>query len=156
MLELFDDLEMILASSKDFLLGNWLEAAKAMAEIDNLKEIKFYEYNARNQITLWGPNGEIRDYANKQWSGVIVDYFKPRWKIFLDALDDTLSKKIKFNVTEINEKIFREVEEPFTKSNKIYSNQPKGDSIEIAMEMISKWYKPNQMKIRGLRISSRV
>lgn len=156
MLELFDDLERILASSKDFLLGKWLQAAKAMAEIDNPKEIKFYEYNARNQITLWGPNGEIRDYANKQWSGVIVDYFKPRWKIFLDALDDTLSRKIKFNVTEINEKIFREVEEPFTKSNKIYSNEPKGDSIEIAMEMISKWYKPNQMKIRGLRISSRV
>lgn len=31
--------------------------------------MKLYEYNARNQITLWGPNGEIIDYANKQWSG---------------------------------------------------------------------------------------
>lgn len=28
-----------------------------------------YEYNARNQITLWGPDGQIKDYANKQWAG---------------------------------------------------------------------------------------
>lgn len=27
---------------------------------------------ARNQITLWGPNGEIKDYANKQWAGKTI------------------------------------------------------------------------------------
>lgn len=26
-------------------------------------------YNALNQITLWGPSGEISDYAAKQWAG---------------------------------------------------------------------------------------
>jgi hypothetical protein len=31
-----------------------------------------YEYNARNQITLWGPLGEIVDYANKQWAGALT------------------------------------------------------------------------------------
>lgn len=34
-----------------------------------LQDEQLFEYNARNQITLWGPNGEIVDYANKQWSG---------------------------------------------------------------------------------------
>ncbi|XP_015185471.1 PREDICTED: alpha-N-acetylglucosaminidase [Polistes dominula] len=152
----FNDLEMILASSKDFLLGNWLKAAKSMADNNDLNEMKLYEYNARNQITLWGPNGEIRDYANKQWSGVIVDYFQPRWKIFLDALQDTISKNIKYNITEINERIFREVEEPFTRSNKIYSTEPKGDPIEIAMNILSNWYSPVLMNILRLRTSSRV
>jgi hypothetical protein len=33
------------------------------------QEKQLYEYNARNQITLWGPHGEIVDYANKQWAG---------------------------------------------------------------------------------------
>lgn len=33
------------------------------------QEKQLYEYNARNQITLWGPRGEIVDYANKQWAG---------------------------------------------------------------------------------------
>lgn len=31
-----------------------------------------YEYNARNQITLWGPYGEIMNYAIKQWSGNLL------------------------------------------------------------------------------------
>ena len=30
------------------------------------------------QITLWGPNGEILDYAAKQWSGLFVAYYTPR------------------------------------------------------------------------------
>ena len=34
-----------------------------------------YEYNARNQITLWGPNGEIDDYAAKNWAGLIGEDF---------------------------------------------------------------------------------
>lgn len=36
------------------------------------QEKKLYEYNARNQITLWGPRGEIVDYANKQWAGMFM------------------------------------------------------------------------------------
>lgn len=39
---------------------------------NSLQEDKLYEYNARNQITLWGPKGEITDYANKQWAGDII------------------------------------------------------------------------------------
>lgn len=66
-LEIFTDLEWILASNKAFLLGPWLESAKAAASSD--EEKKQFEYNARNQITLWGPKGQIMDYANKQWSG---------------------------------------------------------------------------------------
>ena len=38
-------------------------------ELFCFQDEKLFEYNARNQITLWGPNGEIKDYANKQWSG---------------------------------------------------------------------------------------
>lgn len=147
MLDLFDDLETTLASSKDFLLGNWLEAAKAIAE-GNQEESSSYEFNARNQITLWGPNGEIRDYANKQWSGVVADYFKPRWSIFLRALEDSLVNKKTLNVTEINERIFVEVEKPFSYSRKVYPTEPTGDSIDIAMSMIAKWYQPGMTTAR--------
>lgn len=128
LLELFDDLELILASGKNFLLGTWLENAKSLATNDAEKQ--FYEYNARNQITLWGPRGEIRDYANKQWSGVMVDYFKNRWIIFLDALESSLITGTKLNKTEINEKIFEKVEKPFTFSRKLYPVQAKGIQLQ--------------------------
>jgi len=106
------------------LLGTWLAQAKDMA-VDE-EERRSYEYNARNQITLWGPNGEIRDYANKQWSGVMADYFKPRWEVFLKALEKSLVQRTKLNITEINNKIFHEVERPFTFSTKLYPIEPQG------------------------------
>ncbi|XP_076164710.1 N-acetyl-alpha-glucosaminidase isoform X2 [Ptiloglossa arizonensis] len=144
-MELFDDLESILASGKAFLLGSWLEGAKNLATND--AEKRLYEYNARNQITLWGPRGEIRDYASKQWSGVVVDYFKPRWAIFLDALESFLTRGTRVNVTKIYERIFEEVEKPFTFSQKLYTTEPKGDCVDTAMRILSKWYKPQGIPI---------
>jgi alpha-N-acetylglucosaminidase len=41
-------------------------------------------------LTLWGPNGEILDYASKQWSGMVADYYYPRWKLFFDTLEACL------------------------------------------------------------------
>lgn len=123
-MELFDDLESILASGSNFLLGTWLAQAKNAA-VDKT-ESHLYEYNARNQITLWGPNGEIRDYANKQWSGVVADYFKPRWALFLQALEKALIQKVRFNVTEIDRKMFLQVERPFTFSRTLYPVEAKG------------------------------
>nr|XP_033332783.1 alpha-N-acetylglucosaminidase [Megalopta genalis] len=137
LLEVFDHLEDVLASSEDFLLGTWLRDAKSHAD-DGLEEM-LYEYDARNQITLWGPRGEIRDYANKQWAGVVADYFKPRWAIFLESLDDVLAKGERLNITKINERIFREVEKPFTFSRKIYPTVPRGDAVETATRISSRW-----------------
>ena len=57
LLDLLGDLDMVLGSDDHFLLGTWLESAKALATND--AERKLYEYNARNQITLWGPDGNV-------------------------------------------------------------------------------------------------
>ncbi|EFN75548.1 Alpha-N-acetylglucosaminidase [Harpegnathos saltator] len=147
LLDLFDDIEAILASGSNFLLGTWLAQAKDMA-VDE-KERQSYEYNARNQITLWGPNGEIRDYANKQWSGVVADYFKPRWAFFLKALEKSLVERTRLNMTEINDRMFLEVEQAFTFSTKLYPVGTKGDTLDIAVKIISKWLaKDNHSRTR--------
>ena len=66
-IDLLEDLEKILRTNKNFLLGPWLESSKSLST--NEEDKKNYEFNARNQITLWGPEGEILDYAGKQWLG---------------------------------------------------------------------------------------
>jgi hypothetical protein len=33
------------------------------------------------QITLWGPDGNILDYASKQWAGLVGDYYASRWQV---------------------------------------------------------------------------
>ena len=58
--------------------------------------LHFYNRQKKFQLTLWGPNGEILDYASKHWSGLVSDYYYPRWKLFFDTLitclDDGKSK----------------------------------------------------------------
>ena len=45
------------------------------------QDAALYEFNARNQLTLWGPDGQIMDYAGKQWAGLVADYYIPRWQV---------------------------------------------------------------------------
>lgn len=87
-----------------------------------------YEWNARNQITLWGPRGEIRDYAAKQWAGVVTDYFKPRWELFIREMQTSLNEKRPFNKKAFELAVFATVEEPFTFSTKFYTDQPIGNT----------------------------
>jgi hypothetical protein len=47
-LELLDDLELILKSSEHFMLGPWLESAKALGTTEEEKAL--LEYNARIQV----------------------------------------------------------------------------------------------------------
>ncbi len=70
------DLDSLLSTRSEFLLGNWLEQSKLQAT--NESERKLYEWNARNLITLWGPrNSPLHDYAQKQWAGLMKDFIIP-------------------------------------------------------------------------------
>lgn len=134
---LLNDLERILRTNNKFLLGNWLESAKNLATNDH--EMKMYEFNARNQITIWGPTGQVYDYAMKQWAGMISDYCLPRWKFFFDKLRIAFEVDQPFNETECQKNIFKNIEEPFVNDNKLYAVEGYGDTIAIAREIYEKW-----------------
>jgi alpha-N-acetylglucosaminidase len=124
-IELLIDLDAILGTHDAFLLGNFLEKAKILAN-GNKDEEKQFEFNARNQITLWGPSGQIVDYATKQWNGIARDYYLPRWKLFFDQLKTSLNKNLPFNQTKFQQDVLQQVEIPFNLDQKIYSTEPKG------------------------------
>jgi alpha-N-acetylglucosaminidase len=89
----------VLYTDTRFMLGPWLVAARARAGDD--AEATSFEEQFRNQLTLWGPNGEILDYARKQWAGIIEPYYKQRWLLFEShVLSAVMSGGIeKFNQT---------------------------------------------------------
>uniref|UniRef100_A0A182PUK9 Alpha-N-acetylglucosaminidase n=1 Tax=Anopheles epiroticus TaxID=199890 RepID=A0A182PUK9_9DIPT len=136
---LLSDLDQLLGTNEHFLLGPWLESAKALTST-TLERHK-YEYNARIQITLWGPQGQIVDYANKQWAGMVRDFFLPRWRVFLGELDQALASNGTINDAKIREKIFRTVELPFVSERKQYATQPTGDTIRTARTLYDRWVK---------------
>lgn len=132
------DLDRILTTHKNFLLGNWLESAKALATTQLEKQN--YEYNARIQITIWGPDGQIVDYATKQWAGMVKDYCLPRWQLFLDELANSIrGKNAEFDNEACQRLIFRKIEEPFGISRKLYTTSPIGNTMSIAKEIYYKY-----------------
>jgi alpha-N-acetylglucosaminidase len=67
-------MEMVLASDRRFLLGNWVSDALQFAQTE--EEIHFYNFNAKLQVSIWGTNYTLGlfDYASKFWSGMIQKY----------------------------------------------------------------------------------
>ena len=136
LLNMFDDLDKILQTNQKFLLGCWLNSAKAMGTTP--EEVKLYEYNARIQITLWGPTGEFDDYANKMWSGLVNDYYKPRWELFIEELVDAIRQGKRLDNNAFAKRLL-ERETAWTQGRKKYPCRPVGDSVEVAMFLHRKY-----------------
>lgn len=128
-LDLLTDLDSLLGTHNDFLLGKFLEGAKALASND--VERKQFEFNARNQITLWGPSGQIVDYATKQWNGIVKDYYRPRWALFFEQLRFSFETNSSFNQSKFQNDVLMQVELPFNADNKVYPVQPQGELFAI-------------------------
>ena len=97
-LELILDLDRLLATNKDFMLGRWTQLARGIAdEVPGTTEADrdWLELdNARTLITTWGPRessdyGGLRDYSYREWAGMMKDYYYPRWKAFFADMQGT-------------------------------------------------------------------
>ncbi|KAF4517969.1 hypothetical protein B566_EDAN005336 [Ephemera danica] len=137
MLRLLTDLDILLSSSPDFLLGSWTKSARSWGTTK--QESELYEWNARNQISLWGPRGEILDYANKQWAGVMMHYFKPRWQLFIQHLNQSLTEGVAFNQAAFNKQVFEQVELPFTMDKTVFADEPQEDPLITAQDVHKRW-----------------
>ncbi|KAF8836864.1 NAGLU-domain-containing protein [Paxillus ammoniavirescens] len=77
LLQILYDLDQLLLTDSHFLLANWINAATSWSH-GNATYSAHLEYTARNQITLWGPDREINDYASKKYGGLVAGYYAPR------------------------------------------------------------------------------
>ena len=87
----------VLSANREFMLGNWLEKAKKLASPFDDFTKKIFLFNARAQITTWGgsrqiaEDGKLRDYSNKQWSGLTKDFYVNRWEIWVKVMKQRLN-----------------------------------------------------------------
>ncbi|XP_010723020.1 bifunctional coenzyme A synthase [Meleagris gallopavo] len=130
-------LDALLGSQRLFLLGRTLQSARAVATSE--REAEQYEHNARNQVTLWGPSGNILDYANKQLAGLVLDYYGVRWSLFVSLLVESLNTGSPFHQEQFNQAVFQ-VERGFIYNGKRYPATPVGDTLEIARKIFLKYY----------------
>ena len=72
----------LLATRTDRRLETLVEQARKFGT--SPAEAAFLDSNARLLITFWGWP-ELSDYACREWSGLIRDYYLPRWSQWLEA-----------------------------------------------------------------------
>jgi alpha-N-acetylglucosaminidase len=136
-LDLVRDLDRLLGTRREFLLGTWLRDAKRWATTD--EEGRLLEWNARNLITLWGPRDSIlHEYAYRQWSGLIRGFYLKRWELFLDRLAESLEAGKAFDAAEFEREI-RAWEENWTHGTEPYSTQPVGDPVLVGQEIWARY-----------------
>lgn len=136
-LELIKDMDKLLATRKDFLLGKWLNDAKRWGTNDTEKAL--YEKNARNLITLWGDkDASLHEYANKQWSGLLNGFYLPRWQQFFKQVATKMNSKQKFSQEAFDEQI-KTWEWSWVNSRELYSEAPQGDPVVVSKMMYQKY-----------------
>lgn len=118
--------DQLLGTRSEFMVGNWIKRARDLGNTSEEKDL--YEWNARVQITTWGnreaaDKGGLRDYAHKEWNGILKDFYYMRWKTWFDYQNQILEGK---TPTDID---FYALEEPWTKLTNPYPSQAQGDCI---------------------------
>ncbi len=125
----------LLGTRPEFMLGTWLEQAKKIAPDDENRRLN--EWNARTQITTWGDrvaadNGGLRDYAHKEWNGLLKDFYYPRWEAYFKLLEKRLQGE---EAADID---WYAMEEPWTRQRNPYPSRPTGEVIETARQAYAK------------------
>ena len=152
--------DKLLGTREEFRLGHWTNAARSLGKTQAEKDQ--YEWNARVQITTWGnrvcaDEGGLRDYAHKEWQGLLKDFYYKRWSTYMKALADQMEASTQKdyealgggkNANKTSAELFKmalpsgpqidwyALEEPWTLQHNLYPTAPEGNSVDVAKEVI--------------------
>ncbi|MDB4919699.1 alpha-N-acetylglucosaminidase [Mucilaginibacter sp.] len=137
-LQLMDDIDALLNMWQDFLLGKWINEARANGVTDEEKNL--YEFNARDLITLWGDKESgLREYSNRQWAGLIKGYYKPRWELYFSQLDKAMTSNTPFDDKAFDKQVKDWEWQWVNKHGNAYPDLIKGNAIEQAKLLFAKY-----------------
>ena len=133
MLSLIDSMDLLLSTRKEFMVGSWIDAAKRFGADSYEKELA--EWNARSLVTYWGsesPSTNLRDYAHKEWSGLLRDVYRPRWVVFFNSVSDNLptGEAVEINTTP------QSIE--WSRKRNHYESEPKEDAVAVSKSILKK------------------
>lgn len=141
-LEIITKVEEVTGTQEEFMLGTWLESAKALAKNADDFTKELYELNARGLITTWGSieqanSGGLIDYSNRQWSGLTSDYYKPRWEKWIAERKKELAGEESKNYSAAD---WFEMEWAWARSNNEYPTKANGMDLEkLGTEILDKY-----------------
>lgn len=137
------DIDSLLCTNANFMLGRWTEMARAIAdeETTTAKPDSAADWlelsNARTLITTWGDetaseSGGLRDYSYREWGGMLKDFYYDRWKLYFDALTEGGSTPDWFD---------HDWDWAHDGSTS-YSSTPVGETAAVAAYMLARYFVP--------------
>ncbi len=137
MLGLIRDMDKLAGTRREWLLGVWLADARSWGATPAEKDL--CERNARELLTTWTRYDNITDYANRQWNGLLGEFYYHRWQMWLKALNDSLAHQMALNDTATRDQI-RDWELAWTRqTNGHFATRPHGNAIAISQQLFAKY-----------------
>jgi len=137
LLSVIDDFDALLSTDSNFMFGSWRSQARSWGS--STQESDWLEFNARNQVTLWGPNGEIVDYSTKAWGGLARSFFKPRWALLTKQVVEAVQQGKQFDQQAFDKEVLQSVEQPWQNCTDAYPDTPEADTIKVATALYAKY-----------------
>ena len=157
--DLLADMDELVGTRREYSFEDKIE--KALAWATTPEEAKLYDYNQSLLVTQWGPDKEsgtnyLFDYSWREWSGLIRDYYLPRWDKFHAMLRGKLLDGSWKSYKEYEEKLPRTSGREAIEADDFYSELRKwewnwivtpknyapktyGKEPETALRMYEKW-----------------
>jgi alpha-N-acetylglucosaminidase len=137
MLGLIGDLDSLLATRREFLLGAWLADARSCGSTP--EEGDRCERDARELLTTWtDADTDTADYANREWQGLVGTYYGARWRTWLDALGESVASGRPVDVTGVRARI-RTADMAWNGKHDPYPVAPRGDSIAVSRALFARY-----------------
>ncbi|ANE45313.1 hypothetical protein SY83_02055 [Paenibacillus swuensis] len=149
-LDVFIDMDQVVGTRTELTLGRWLEKAKSFGATESEKWVN--DKNVRIANTIWQPNkgqqSSLDNYANKQWSGLLSDYNRPRWEILINAITAELNGGAKVDTAAINNQVY-DFAQVWAKNKKVYPSVGTGNEVQVATAIYNK-YQPILKLLYGI------
>lgn len=123
--------DKLLSTDEYFLLGRWLSYVPAWAH--NSSDLANIEYDAHSILTTWGDrtaSQSLHEYGNRDWAGLVSDYYAPRWKLYFESLDAALESGSAPQAID-----WYAFGDQWNRSLKRYSAKPVGDAYQVSSEI---------------------
>jgi alpha-N-acetylglucosaminidase len=160
MIELIEDIDELISSCPQMLMGRWQQDAMAWAT--NEEEKAYYKSMAATLPTIWGadkPTINLYDYAWREWGGLVNTFYKKRWELWISELDAKMAAKKSYmdpSIVRFGRPLFRadDIHSKLADFEVAYAANPPdmnpkavGDSLAISRRLWKK-YKEQLLKIR--------
>lgn len=150
-MDLLADLDTLTGTRREWLMGAWVEDARRMGADED--ERAYLEKCARLLLTTWveNPDTDLADYANREWNGLLGQYYAARWKAFFEDADAALAAGKPLDMKAFNRRRGA-LEVAWINSGKnTMLTAPKGDTVAVSASLLTK-YAPILRQYYGERI----